>query len=142
MLKPHFLFKNLPKRTRHYLIIGFSVYIFELIIIFVAQWLGASNLLAVGLSFWLGMLLSFGLQKIVTFQDKRLQHRILIPQLIAYSILVLGNFSFTLFITHLLGGVISPAVSRTLALGITTIWNFYFYKTKVFNRDSPHYTNN
>jgi putative flippase GtrA len=137
MFKSRLSLKNLSKPTRRYLVIGVSVYLFELLIIFVAQWFGASNLLAVGLSFWLGMLVSFGLQKLVTFQDRRLHHRVLIPQLIAFSVLVLANFGFTLLLAHLLSGILPPALSRTLALGITTIWNFYLYKTRIFKTDTP-----
>jgi putative flippase GtrA len=118
-----------------YLIIGVSVYIFELVVIFAAQALGASALLAVGLSFWLGLLVSFFLQKLVTFGDRRMHHRILIPQLIAVALLVLFNFGFTLAVTKLLQNVLPAVATRTLALGITTIWNFYLYKTRIFKTD-------
>ena len=72
-----------------YLIIGGLVYLFELLVIVVAQELGASPLLAVGLSFWLGLIVSFVLTKFVTFGDKRTHHKILIPQIVAVSLLVL-----------------------------------------------------
>jgi putative flippase GtrA len=120
-----------------YLIIGVSVYIFELVVIFAAQALGASAILAVGLSFWLGLLVSFFLQKLVTFGDRRMHHRILIPQLIAVALLVLFNFGFTLAVTKLLQNVLPAVATRTLALGITTIWNFYLYKTRIFKTDAP-----
>lgn len=125
---------------RRYLIIGVSVYLFELLVIAVAQWLGANNVVAVGLSFWLGLIVSFMLQKLVTFQDKRTHHRVLIPQLVAFSLLVLFNFGFTLLVTQLFIGILPAAATRTVALGITTIWNFYLYKTKIFKtNDSPVY---
>lgn len=117
---------------RRYLIIGVSVYLFELLVIAVAQWLGANNVLAVGLSFWLGLIVSFMLQKLVTFQDKRTHHKVLIPQLVAFSLLVLFNFGFTLLVTQLFIGILPAAATRTAALGITTIWNFCLYKTKIF----------
>jgi putative flippase GtrA len=79
------LFKTAGGR---YLVIGVSVYILELVIIIVAQALGSGPVLAVGLSFWLGLSFSFGLQKLVTFGDKRLHHKVLIPQVIAYCLLV------------------------------------------------------
>lgn len=119
-----------------YLIIGVSVYIFELIVIFVAQHEGASAVVAVGLSFWLGLLVSFFLQKLVTFGDKRMHHRILVPQLVAVTLLVLFNFGFTLIVTELLQQLLPAVATRTLALGITTIWNFYLYKTRIFKTDS------
>lgn len=116
-----------------YVIVGGTVYVFEILAIFVAQKLGASTLVAVGLSFWLGFLLSFALQKFIAFGDKRTHHKIVIPQLIATAILVLFNFGFTLLVTKLLENVLPTFVTRTLALGITTLWNFYFYKTRIFS---------
>lgn len=121
---------------QRYIVIGVSVYAFELLVIVAAQAWGASAVLAVGLSFWLGLLASFGLQKIVTFRDRRTHHTVLIPQLIAFSLLVLFNFGFTLLVTQLLSGILHPAITRTLALGITTIWNFYLYKTRIFKTDN------
>lgn len=123
---------KLNNPTYRYLLVGGSVYIFELGVIVVAQWQGASSLFAVGLSFWLGLILSFGLQKVLTFRDKRLHHRVLIPQLLAFSLLVLFNFIFTLAVTKLLVHLFPPALTRTLALACTTIWNFYLYRTRIF----------
>jgi putative flippase GtrA len=115
-----------------YLLIGGSVYLFELFVIYVAQKAGQSTVVAVGLSFWLGLIASFLLQKLVTFSDKRMTGRILLPQILAFSLLVLFNFGFTIFMANMLSGVLPAVVIRTLALGITTIWNFYLYKTRIF----------
>jgi len=93
-----------------YLIIGGSVYLLEVVVIFAAQAAGASAITAVGLSFWIGLIISFALQKLVTFSDKRLQHKVLIPQVLAFSILVLFNFGFTVLVTRLLASAI-PAVT-------------------------------
>jgi putative flippase GtrA len=120
-----------------YLVVGGSVYLFELIVIVVAQQLGASAVIAVGLSFWLGLITSFLLTKLFTFGDKRMHHRVLLPQLIMMTLLVLFNFGFTLLVAKLLTHVLPAVVSRTLALGITTIWNFYLYKTHIFKQDEP-----
>jgi putative flippase GtrA len=115
-----------------YLVVGVSVYIFELLVIVAAQRLGAGAVLAVGLSFWLGLLVSFGLQKAVTFSDRRTHHRVLLPQIAAFSLLVLFNFGFTLLVTKLLSPPVPAVITRTIALGITTFWNFYLYKTRIF----------
>lgn len=122
----------LDRPAGRYVLIGGSVYIFELVVIFVAQELGANSLIAVGLSFWLGLIASFVLQKVVTFNDKRLHHKILLSQIIAFSLLVLFNFGFTLLVTDLLAAILPAAVTRTLALAATTVWNFYLYKTRIF----------
>jgi putative flippase GtrA len=115
-----------------YLIIGGSIYLLELAVIIVAQHFGASPILAVALSFWTGLVVSFILQKVVTFSDKRMQQRILIPQIAAFSLLVLFNFGFTVLVTKLLADTVPAVATRTLALLITTIWNFYLYKTRIF----------
>jgi putative flippase GtrA len=115
-----------------YLLIGGSVYLFELAVIVAAQHIGASAVWAVAISFCLGTLVSFFLQKLVTFGDTRMHHRILIPQLIATALLIVWNLSFSVVLTKLLQDHLSAVVSRTFALGITTIWNFYLYKTRIF----------
>jgi putative flippase GtrA len=137
---------ELPRRlkitpaTQRYLVIGISIYLFELLIIIVAQGLGADNVLAVGISFWSGLIISFILQKIITFQDKRIHHKILLPQLTAFALLVVFNFGFTVTVTQILGSHLPPTITRTIALCITTIWNFYLYKTRIFkSNDNPVY---
>ena len=120
------------RRVQRYIIIGLSVYAFELLAIVLAQAAGFSDVVAVGVSFWLGLLLSFALQKIITFGDKRLHHRIVLAQFVAVSILVLFNFGFTLLITSLFDDYLPATVCRTIALGIITIWNFYIYKKWIF----------
>jgi LmbE family N-acetylglucosaminyl deacetylase/putative flippase GtrA len=119
-------------RVRRYLVIGVSVYVLELLTIIATQAMGASSVLAVTVSFWLGLAASFGLQKIITFGDKRLHHRILLPQLVAFSLLVLCNFGFTILLTKLLENTLPAVWCRTVALAITTLWNFYLYKTRIF----------
>lgn len=130
----HRLKKFLGTRLGRYLVVGGTVYLLELIIIVVAQKAGASNVVAVGLSFWIGLLVSFGLQKLVTFQDRRTQHRILIGQILAVSLLVVWNFGFTILVTKALQPI-APVITRTLALLITTVWNFYLYKTRIFSTE-------
>lgn len=128
----------LSKPFGRYLLIGGSVYVFELVVIFVAQYaFKASALVAVALSFWLGLIVSFILQKFVTFGDKRTHHKVLIPQIVAVSLLVLFNFGFTLLVTDLLKSLLHPTITRTLALAATTIWNFYLYRTRIFKTDEP-----
>jgi putative flippase GtrA len=126
--------KFLARSSGRYLIVGGSVYVLELLIIVTAQKLGLSPVWAVALSFWIGTGVSFLLQKFVTFGDKRTHHKIVIPQLLAVTALVLFNFGFTILMTHLFAHHLPTVVVRTLALGITTIWNFYLYRTRIFTR--------
>lgn len=122
----------LSKAFKRYLVIGGSVYLFELAVIEVALQLGQSPVVAIGLSFWLGLIVSFLLQKFVTFQNKELHRRILLPQVLAFSLLVIFNFGFTILLASLLSHTLPAVVTRTVALGITTIWNFYLYRTRIF----------
>lgn len=115
-----------------YLIIGGSVYVFELAVILSAEASGASAAWAVAISFSLGTLVSFFLQKLVTFGDKRMHHKILLSQMIATGLLILWNLVFTVLLTKLLEDYLPTVAIRTIALGITTIWNFYLYKTRIF----------
>jgi putative flippase GtrA len=118
-----------------YLLVGGSVYVLELIVILVAQHEGASAVIAVALGFWVGLVVSFLLQKLVTFGDKRMHHRIVVPQLIAVTLLVLFNFGFTILVTKLLIHFMPAVVTRTVALLVTTLWNFYLYRTRIFKTD-------
>lgn len=125
----------LQKPGSRYLIIGGSVYVFEIAVIVVSQTLGAGAVLAIALSYGLGTLVSFFLQKILTFGDTRMHHRILVPQLVATIVLVAWNFGFSVLIARMLEHHTPAVVSRTVALAITTVWNFYIYKTRIFKND-------
>jgi putative flippase GtrA len=123
----------LKRPLYRYIIVGVSIYILELAVIFGAQYMGATPVIAVAVAFWLGLIISFWLQKMVTFGDKRTHRRIVLSQFIAVCLLVLFNFGFTLLLTKLLQHIFPAWFIRTGALGITTLWNFYLYKTRIFN---------
>jgi len=128
--------KELLKRPGYrYLLIGGSVYVFEMAVIVIARKLGASPVWAVAVSFSLGTFVSFLLQKLVTFGDKRMHHRILIPQLVATVLLVVWNLGFSVLLAKLLKSL-PTVVVRTLAILITTLWNFYLYKTRIFKNSN------
>jgi putative flippase GtrA len=115
-----------------YLVVGGIAYTIEVAIILGAQYLGAGPVLAVSISYIVGTLISFALQKVFTFRDTRRHHRTVIPQLLATTALVILNFGFTVLIASVLAHTVPAIVSRTVALGICTIWNFYLYKTRIF----------
>lgn len=122
----------LQRRSARYVLVGGMVYVLELIIIIIAQNMGASAVVAVALSFTIGLIVSFFLQKLFSFGDRRMHHKIIVPQAIAVGLLVVWNFCFTLGMTRLLEDLLSPTITRTIALAITTIWNYYLYKTRIF----------
>jgi len=126
----------MKKPGARYVVVGGSVYVLELIIIVTAQYYGATPVQAVAISFLIGLAVSFLLQKLFTFGDKRMHHKVVIPQVIAVALLVCWNLGFTVLLTKMLQHVLPPMVTRTFALGITTIWNFYLYKTRIFKKDT------
>lgn len=117
-----------------YLIVGGSVYVLELAVILIAQALGASPVTAVAIGYITGTIVSFGLQKLFTFGDKRMRHKIVLSQAAAVACLVAFNFGFTLLMTKVLQDVMPAIVVRTIALLITTLWNFFLYKTRIFKQ--------
>ena len=125
--------KNLLQKPGvRYLLVGGLVYVLELLIIWGAQAAGLSAVAAVAVAFVIGTLVSFGLQKLVTFGDKRRRAKIVGVQLAATVALVVFNFGFTVLCTALLSGHLPAVVIRSGALLITTIWNFYLYRTRIF----------
>jgi putative flippase GtrA len=115
-----------------YVLVGGTTYVVELAVIVLAQHLGASAVRAVAISFWFGLIVSFTLQKLVTFSDRRTHHKVVLSQIASFSLLVLFNFGFTIVVTKLLQHALPVVVIRTLAIGITTLWNYYLYKTRIF----------
>lgn len=112
------------------------MYVLELIVIVLAEKAGAGPVVAVGIAFWLGLITSFLLQKFVSFRDRRTQSKVLVSQIVATTALVLFNFSFTISVVAVFDTVLPAVVIRTLALGLTTLWNYYLYKTRIFNSAS------
>lgn len=134
-------FETLLKRPFvRYLIVGGSVYLLELGVILLAQAAGARPVTAVAVAFWTGLVVSFVLQKFVTFGDKRTHHQIVLRQIMAVSLLVVWNFIFTVMVTKLLVDQMPATITRTIALAITTLWNFYLYRTSIFRKpENPIY---
>lgn len=122
----------LKKPGVRYVLVGGSAYVLELFVIILARNSGASNIWAVALSFCIGLMYSFILQKFITFSDRRTQHKVLLSQLLTVSALVVFNFMFTIIVTALLQHIFPAIITRTIAIGITTIWNFYLYKAHIF----------
>ncbi len=122
----------LERQFVRYVLVGGSAYVIEMAVILVALKAGTSNVLAVALSFWIGLTYSFILQKFFSFGDKRTHHKLLLKQAALVGCLVAFNFLFTIAVTAALQSILPAVVTRTLAIGATTLWNFYLYKTRIF----------
>ena len=124
----------LESRIIRYLITGGTGFVAELVVILVLfRGLGVSSVIAVGTSFWVGIIVSFFLQKLFTFRNAQRTPRALTLQGALYAALVLVNYVFTLGFVALMEPVWgAPEVARAIALIITTAWNYLVYRYIIF----------
>ena len=116
-----------------YIIVGGTSYAIELsVLLLLVHVLHFNTTLAVSIGFWLGLVISFLLQKFLAFKNTDTRARRLTIQTVYYARLVLFNYGFTLLFVHLLEPFIDLSIARTLALIITTAWNYIIYKKVIF----------
>lgn len=118
-----------------YLTIGGVSYVVEMCALFaLKQGLGWSNIHAVAVSFWVGFVVAFVLQKFITFKSHERHPRTVARQLFWYSALVAWNYVFTLAFVAMLQHVLSVFIIRTLSIAIITLWNYSAYKVMFRSR--------
>jgi len=116
-----------PKAMR-YLFVGGLAYLFEMTALYILRYyFDFSNVVSVAVSFWIGFVMAFTLQKFVTFQNHEKQAHHIRRQLVLYSALVAWNFAFTLVCAKLLSSYAPVMVIRTASIIVITSWNYYFY---------------
>ncbi len=116
-----------------YIIVGGTSYAIELtVLLLLVHVLHFNTPLAVSVGFWLGLVISFLLQKFLAFKNTDTRARRLTIQTVYYALLVLFNYGFTLLFVHLIEPFIDLSIARTLALIITTAWNYIIYKKVIF----------
>lgn len=117
----------LRRPSVRYLIVGASAYFIEFTILLIFTRIGWSATLSTAISFWFGLSIAFFLQKFVTFGSNDTSVKKMGKQTAAYLLLVLFNYAFTItFVSVLPSNLI--LFTRTVALVITTSWNFFLYK--------------
>lgn len=115
-----------------YVIAGVIAFAIELTFLLVIRsTFGFSVEVATGFAFWVGLAASFLLQKIFAFKDYQRTAKAISKQLGAFVVLVLFNYVFTLVIVGAFPGDMI-IISRSLALAIVTLWNFFIYKRFIF----------
>lgn len=120
--------KLLNNAVVRYAIAGGLAYAIEIAVILVLHYgTGASGTLAAGIAFWIGLPTAFFLQKIFAFKDYERELKTISKQAGAYALLVFFNYLFTLAVVAFFPDSIL-VFSRTLALIITTCWNFVIYR--------------
>lgn len=128
------VFKKIAKHTlSRYIFIGGASFAIEACAIFLfIHAAHFSSVLSVALSFWVGLIISFILQKFFAFRDKKVTVKHVAKQSIAYAILITINYLFTLGFVVVFETITGVFIARTLALIITTIWNFIVYSKIIF----------
>jgi len=116
-------------KLARYVIVGGVAYLIEMGALFVLRsTMQLDSILAVAISFWVGFVAAFLLQKYVAFQHKDARPKVLARQLAFYSLLVAWNYIFTLAVAHYFANVASIFVLRTVVILIVTTWNFAVYR--------------
>lgn len=123
---------------KRYLAVGGASFAIELATLYVFKNIFKLNAeAAVAISFWVGFVIAFTLQKRITYKNKHKAPRMLAHQLGLYSGLVLINYFFTLLMVHSLKSHLSVFVIRSGVVGATTFWNFFAYKI-IFKQAVPN----
>lgn len=116
-------------KLARYIVVGGVAYLIEMAALYGLRVLAhLDSVTAVAISFWVGFVAAFLLQKYVTFQHKDARPKVLARQLGWYSLLVAWNYVFTLAVAHYFASVASIFVLRTVVILIVTTWNFAVYR--------------
>jgi len=142
MQKIDWILKRIPRQFVTYLFVGGTAYLFEMGILFLfSEVLHFSDVISVGMSFWLGALFAFMLQKIITFNNRTKAPKIVGKQLVIYGALLAWNYFFTLGVVAFFADTTSVFILRTIAIGVIVLWNFLIYRTFIFNEVKPRAKN-
>lgn len=116
------------RRLPRYVVVGLLAYLLEAACLLVlGRQPGFSPTAAVAVSFWVGLITSFWLQKRLTYLNHDLSAKSLGRQGLAYGLLVIWNYGFSLLLVRWLGGRFGALPVRTAAIAIITSWNFLLY---------------
>jgi putative flippase GtrA len=124
--------KALQNSLFRYIFVGGIAYVIDIVaLIGLYRYLHTSRAEAAAVSFWAGTLAGFVMQKFIAFQDYQKELRAISKQGASYAILITFNYLLTIFIVNLFPGR-DIVYSRTLAVAMTTLWNYVIYKKLVF----------
>lgn len=116
-------------RLPRYIVVGACAYTAEMSSLYgLINVANFTPLTAVAVSFWIGFIVAFTLQKLITFKNYENKPRALVRQLVLYGVLVIWNYGFTLVLIALLTPMLSAFVARTGAIVIIASWNFVIYR--------------
>ena len=123
------MIKKLNPKLIRYIIVGGCAYLIEMATLFgLKDGAKFSSIKSVAISYWVGLIVAFFLQKIVTFKNHDRRVHVLAKQILMYACLVLFNYAVTLIAVHLLTPKLSVFLIRTIVIALGTIWNYFFYR--------------
>lgn len=121
-----------------YIFVGGTTYLIEVGILLIASTLlHLPSTVSVTIAFWIGLVVSFILQKVIAFKDTSSTVKRLAWQSTAYALLIIINYLFTIFTVWALEPFTGLVISRTIALVITTLWNYIVYSKIIFKQTPP-----
>jgi putative flippase GtrA len=115
-------------RPIRYLAVGGFSYLLEMAVLYFLKKMGLDDIIAVGLSFWVGFITAFTLQKIITFQSRSKNIKSVSKQLILYSLLVVFNYIFTIIVVGIFSDKYNVYTLRSIVIIMTTFWNYLIYR--------------
>jgi len=131
------LFKKLNNyngtQLRKFIVIGVLAASVEFgSLVFLVRLLNTNLYIANSLSFLLGLITSFGLNRFWTFKGNKFQITIT-GQLGLYFLLALVNLFLTnIFLLLFIKFGFGYKISKLIAMSLTSTWNFIFYKQAIF----------
>lgn len=131
----------LDKPVTKYIAAGGLSFVIEMLLIYCLIMVGVGRITSVAIAFWVGLGVSFTLQKLYAFQNRDTAKKKVASQFILYGLLVAFNYCFTVAVVYMLSPLLGVFVSRALALAITTTWNFVIYKKIIFKSHAGDNTN-
>jgi putative flippase GtrA len=129
--------KNLIRSTyARYFVVGGLAYLVDIGILSGLYYgFHLSRVVSASISFWVGFLFSFAMQKMVAFQDYQKEMKSISKQAFMYGLLVAFNYLFTILVISIFPSRYVLA-SKTLAVAVSTIWNYFVYKHLIFGSGS------
>jgi putative flippase GtrA len=117
-----------------YIVVGGTSYVFELSALLIIVYpLHQSRTLGTAISYWIGLGVAFGLQKLIAFRNYERQLKTLTRQSLLYGLLTFWNYFFTIAVVSLFSQDYL-IISRTAALLMMSLWNYWLYKKVIFRK--------
>lgn len=125
-----------PKQVRRYLFSGVTAFISEYgMFIVLYKVLECPLILSNSISFLIGLIISFSLQRSWTFQKSQFQ-KALSRQFLLYSLLAVFNLlMINLMLSYLKHRGLDPRLGKVMVMLLVVYWNFLLFRSIIFKPD-------